>query len=391
MMNFFPNYIYESSPKLNKNQIKELKKQTSCESEFWEDLEKTVSDTPQQLAAEYGVVEVLKDSLKKKKLNKEQDEYYTTLLMRAAKSGNVETLEFLVDQKFSIYDRDSHGRTATMYAIEYSKLEAVQFFCRISKSTVKRAEENGVTPLMKACIKGNQKIATVLLEHGALINSTDDKKDNALTYALTNGHLNLATYLFENGATMDSKTTYLYLPSIREIRFVFQNSPFWSPVYHRTPEFEYLKEENPILLQLKDPNFKLSGGNMEKALHACVIYDRIDVFKEILEIFPDINQVDQDGNSILHLSIIHYKLEMFYLLMKDSRVKLELKNNEQWTPLEIAMKKGNLEAVRSLIPLQSVYKSTYFQLTRIHKFIFDFVRKWNIFKTKFFDLKFYFQ
>jgi ankyrin repeat protein len=297
MMKYFPNYIYYNSRKLTENQIKELKKQTSCESEFWE----TLSSTPQQLAAEFGVVEVLKDSLKKKKLYKEQDENYTTLLMRAAKSGNVETLEFLVDQKFSIYDRDSHGRTATMYAIEHSQLEAVQFFCRISKSTVKRAEDNGVTPLMKACIKGNQEIATVLLEHGALINSKDDKKDTALTYALTNGHLNLATFLFENGAILDSKTTYLYLPSIREIRFVFQNSPFWSPVYHRTPEFEYLKEENPILLQLKDPNFKLSGGNMEKALHACVIYDRIDVLKEILEIFPDINQVDQDGNSILHI------------------------------------------------------------------------------------------
>jgi ankyrin repeat protein len=65
--------------------------------------------------------------------------------------------------------------------------------------------EDGITPLMDACVKDNLEIAEILVENGANVNATTEKNKTALLLAGTRHYSRIVKFLLENGADPNIK------------------------------------------------------------------------------------------------------------------------------------------------------------------------------------------
>lgn len=65
--------------------------------------------------------------------------------------------------------------------------------------------ENGITPLMDACVKDNLEIAEILVENGANVNATTEENNTALLLAGTRHYSRIVKFLLENGADPNIK------------------------------------------------------------------------------------------------------------------------------------------------------------------------------------------
>ena len=156
-----------------------------------------------------------------------------TLLMRAARSGNVDVIKALVargDDVNAAERRD--GTSAVVWAATADHAPAVQALLKAganpdAKSLVTafphtppavtgdRLEpdvsyvgqtvlpKGGWTPLMYAAREGALASARVLAESGANLDAIDPDGTSALVFAVINGHYDVAALLIEEGANLD--------------------------------------------------------------------------------------------------------------------------------------------------------------------------------------------
>lgn len=123
-----------------------------------------------------------------------QDRFGKTMLMYAAKEGNAECVEALLDRFANFRIPDSKGRTALMMAAFYDHLDVVNLlvdYCP-APAHVRHRDFKGRTALMYAlrpfrkvqfgAFSTNAKIVNKLLENGASVVEKDYKGRNALDY-----------------------------------------------------------------------------------------------------------------------------------------------------------------------------------------------------------------
>ena len=108
------------------------------------------------------------------------------------------------------------------YALEVDCVKVAQIL--ISKGIANLNEQNneGITPLMIASIKGYKNIASLLLQGGANINTVDNHGYNALLYAMEKEKFEIAEYLIDCGAVLDvydEAAQNIFLNSIVEGKF----------------------------------------------------------------------------------------------------------------------------------------------------------------------------
>lgn len=72
-------------------------------------------------------------------------------------------------------------------------------------------DENGMTPLMKASIKGDIELLEFLIKQTSEINFEDKKGHTALYYATKENNLDAVKLLYENGAFV---TDFIYMIAI---------------------------------------------------------------------------------------------------------------------------------------------------------------------------------
>lgn len=151
------------------------------------------------------------------KLNvNEQDIHGRTALMFAAQSNNLQAVQKLLDKKANVNatDKDSwtpltyacmknnagldivkilinagakdDGRyrqgTALLCAVQAQKQEIVEFLIQ-KKTNLDVQDNSGITPLMHACINGNEEIVKLLLNNGANVTLLDKAEGSAPYYA----------------------------------------------------------------------------------------------------------------------------------------------------------------------------------------------------------------
>ena len=142
-------------------------------------------------------------------------------LHSAVRSGGVERVRSLLDNKAEVNRRDRHGRTPLHYAAREGYVEKVRSLLD-NKAEVNTRDRYGRTPLHYAANGGYCDIAELLLECRAEVNAMDNKGTSLLHRASRKNHLDIIRLLLDHHADIDAKTkhgrTPLYEAAAQEKR-----------------------------------------------------------------------------------------------------------------------------------------------------------------------------
>lgn len=106
-----------------------------------------------------------------------------TPLHIAVQSGNLEIVNYLIDQKAFINSKDNEGNTPLHIAVLNENSELTR--CLIEKkSKINSQNKNGNTPLHLAALKGNFKLVKYLSKMKADVNVINKSEKTALLIAI---------------------------------------------------------------------------------------------------------------------------------------------------------------------------------------------------------------
>uniref|UniRef100_A0A0N4ZRA5 phospholipase A2 n=1 Tax=Parastrongyloides trichosuri TaxID=131310 RepID=A0A0N4ZRA5_PARTI len=223
------------------------------------------------------------------------------------------------------------GASLERYILKESQSSDWEVLCSQVES------EEGKTPLHIAAEEGNDTIVEILLKKGCDISKLNIKGENCIHGSCRKGYLNCIIKMYEYGdfgnninVENESGETPLHLAlyngnvEVVEYLLLFKES-----------DENYLKikgfSKGPIL----EYGRKIEGKTHE--IYKC--------FKLLCQTYPELinEQVDKDGNNILHLTNDkNYLQSLLFYSYKNENVDIDLTNRNNLTPLHKAIVNGNL-------------------------------------------------
>jgi ankyrin repeat protein len=304
------------------------------------------------LASLYNAKNIVKFLITKIDLNK-KDKYNLTALHIASIKNNHEIVEILLNKGLNYKLKDSYSKTALDYAKEKKFDETINAFNRYFDAINKKnllflevvksndtqkilnlinggvnihiKDAKGLNALYYAVKNSNFEVSKILLNKNIDMDITDSNGYNLIYFAIKNNNIKLAKTLLEYGSDINSnynKKTLLEValenPYIETIKFLVNNK---------------------IVI-----NSKLSDGQLtlEKLLN------NSNIFEYMLD-KVDINSLNKNGLSILHIAIINHKNNLFDLLIKNRNLQINKKTADYKTPLHLATIYNDFEFVKRLV------------------------------------------
>ena len=132
-----------------------------------------------------------------------------TLLMIAAKLGQIQLAELLINYGSSVEDKDRENRTPLMYAVEScygDNVDVVKFLLE-KKAKVNIQDNNGNSALHRSADRGYINSMTILLEYGAFCNSENKDKETPLHLACKHSFENCIELLLQKKASTNIKNS----------------------------------------------------------------------------------------------------------------------------------------------------------------------------------------
>ncbi len=121
----------------------------------------------------------------------------TTLLMFAARSGNEQLIDFLLDHHANVLNRNKYGDTALMLAAFEGRTPIAE---RLIRAGSELDPKGGWTPLLYAAFNGRTECARLLLDRGARVDTASANGLTPLMVAVRGGHVETAALLIERHA-----------------------------------------------------------------------------------------------------------------------------------------------------------------------------------------------
>ena len=304
------------------------------------------NQTGLHLAAISGHVDLTKFLIEKDKENageyqnqliNEKDLNGNTPLHYAAMAGQLDMAKILLekdanetaenkDKKKFHEIQDPTGRALLHTAVLKADLEVIKLL--ISKGAdIKAKDGRGYTPLRYAVLGGHVGVAKHLIDNGADINAQDRDGNTPLHYAILGGHVEVAKYLIDNGAQFSVKNK---------------------------------KNQTPLDLAVKEKKFELAcylidkGAQIKDAtnpylMHTAVFHNQIELTKQLIAKGADINELGANGYTPLHVAVGKGNVEMVRFLVGQKGANVSAQDEQGNTPLYYAVKNKNLELVRILL------------------------------------------
>ena len=117
-------------------------------------------------------------------------------IFRAAQSGHIKILEFLVERGGRVTAVDDDGATPLILAAFHGQVEGVRKLLSLG-SNIDDADHDGYTALMWSAFKGRVDTSLALMEAGADVNAQSVEGNSALTYAAYSGSRVLVEAMLE--------------------------------------------------------------------------------------------------------------------------------------------------------------------------------------------------
>ena len=226
----------------------------------------------------------------------------------ACREGDLDQLRALVEQNGSDLDaRDTYGRTAMHWACEEGHLEVLQYLIE-SGADIRIPDGVARTPMHWACFGGHLDCVRYLRKNGAHINAIDCEQKTPLYLACTtNDNLDVVRYLTREGANIHTKTKYQYtalqiaakrgyLPIVQHLVKCGAKINFENIYYHSPLTSACLNGHVHVAQYLIK-----KGAKMHKnILHN--FYDKAQVTTLLIENGANLNTINRQGETVLHLA-----------------------------------------------------------------------------------------
>lgn len=117
-------------------------------------------------------------------------------------------------------------------------------------------------------------------------------------------------------------------------------------------------------------NVNLGGGIFGSPMHLAIVRLKISIIQSLIEKKANLNKQDSDGNSPLHLVMNIFsknpdKCNHILELLCLNGAQTNCKNNDQWSPLQTAVRKGQERGVRSILKLNKKLKQKGMEIFNI--------------------------
>ncbi len=133
-------------------------------------------------------------------------------LVLAARYGQLDLVQYLLNENVAVNARDAYGNTALIAASGNGHRPVVDFLLA-QGANVNAQNNEDISALMTASASGHFELAHYLLEQGATVNMVNNQGESALFQAVQYGHLSTATVLIKAGANPNLGNT---LPANRQ-------------------------------------------------------------------------------------------------------------------------------------------------------------------------------
>ncbi len=133
-----------------------------------------------------------------------RDKKNDELLRQAAKRGDVEATNLLLEQGANKEAADNYGRTP-LHKAAYNGYSEVVKVLLDAKANIDAADKGGRTPLNYAAQWGHSEVVKILLEQGANKDAADNYGNTPLHDAAFNGRSEMVKALLEKGALVYDK------------------------------------------------------------------------------------------------------------------------------------------------------------------------------------------
>lgn len=120
----------------------------------------------------------------------------STLLLRAARNGNLGLVNWLLKHRIDVNTRSSFGNTPFVYGCIGGHEKVVRVLLQAG-AYVETRNKKDRTPLMETAKAGHIQVAKILFEHGANIDTCSYFKESALKLANYHRHLEMSQFLTE--------------------------------------------------------------------------------------------------------------------------------------------------------------------------------------------------
>ena len=220
-----------------------------------------------------------------------KDKFGGTILHRIAGSKNsVKTVELLIDMGINIEHKGERGWTALDYAIDKKNIEVIFLLQKAGASGDVSETINEIT-LYEAIEKDDLLYVKEYINNGGDINIKINKNghinDPLLILSISNESHLVSNFLIENGVDINLKDD------------LYDSTAIWHAVANGN--LEIVKK---LIIKGADVNYS-GGGSDEGAgtlLTSAVFYRHEEIVQYLLEAGSNINEVDADGRTALHIA-----------------------------------------------------------------------------------------
>ena len=288
-----------------------------------------------------------------------------TPLHYSALKGTTKIVNLLLNHKADVNAVDEPDKLAPLHISAYTgNPSATSNFLSIENIIVNPRDNNGITPLHFAAIRGKRDILEILCDHmikrGINLNQPDNFKTTALHYAVLKGNQHIVSYLLERGAETESKDlsgdTPLLLAGKRGrvelVEILLSNGADIAATNSKGYTIFHIasEHENKSLLKFlsKIMNIEIESSGELKPLHCAAIENKKESVKILLEEGAFINSEDRAKRTPLHYAAIegHNDLVKYFI---QNRADINTKDINGKTSLHYAAEKNNKSLLLTLI------------------------------------------
>ena len=315
--------------------------------------------------------ELINNNFNKAKLEKSFTKYEINInhlntnsenyLYLAIYNGKTEAALWLIEKGIEIDVANKNGFTPFDIAIENQYHRVVQVILSKIETDINKTDIHGRTKLQDSIMLGDHEMAKILIEHGADLNSKDNKGQNILYDALSYGHIDFIEYLLSlkeldiNNIDKENNNILHHAFALSNDEVALKLIKNGANPNHRNKEGDtYLsiiaqrgiEAFNIIEVALEngfDINSRVANKNtiLMEVLSALSNIDPSDeakrnsllsMSKKLIEIGLDVNAVNENNEHALFQTIKSSELQSTLMLL-EKKIDVNLQNKNGETPL----------------------------------------------------------
>ena len=297
-------------------------------------------------------------------VNHERDDDGLTVLHSAVLSGELELLQYLIENGSDVFSKTKDGRSCLHLAAEQGDLNICRMLLQNYNFVIHEADDDGFTVLHSAALGGDLALLQYFIKNGSEVFSKTKDGRNCLHLAAEKGHLNICRALLENyNFDIHARDDYMFTVLLRAacsddlklLEYLIENG---SDLFSKTKDGRsclHLAAQNghleicEALLQKYNIDIHATDDSSWTALHGAAWSGDLELLEYLIENGSDIFSETKDGRSCLHLAAERGHFKICKALLQKYNIDIHATDDSSWTALHGAAWSGDLELLQDLI------------------------------------------